>query len=216
MKKYNYFNNNKLQITGIIHVGAHRGEEIYEYQQMGIQQVIWIKPNPDVFKELVDNLNTIQTTISSYLIQKAISDQDDQISDFYICYDSDAGYMVGNKGCSSLLLPKGRFESWLRDVIKVKTLTLDTLFERYKLNINNFQLLNMDVQGAELLVLKGALRVLDHIKYIFTEVTWNNPDYIGNVMQNQLIEFLDKRGFKHIETYKHSPDWEDALFIKNV
>ena len=39
-------------VTGIIHVGAHRGEEVEQYSDMDAKTVIWVEPNPDVFKEM--------------------------------------------------------------------------------------------------------------------------------------------------------------------
>ena len=39
-------------VTCIIHVGAHRGEEVEQYADMGAKTVIWVEPNPDVFKEM--------------------------------------------------------------------------------------------------------------------------------------------------------------------
>jgi hypothetical protein len=39
---YEYFRKNKVQVDGVIHVGAHRGEEIYDYENLGAKTVIWI------------------------------------------------------------------------------------------------------------------------------------------------------------------------------
>lgn len=86
--------------------------------------------------------------------------------------------MTGNKECSSLLKPQGRFEEWHKETIKVETVKLDTLIESNEFNYSDFQLLDMDTQEAELLVLKGATRVLESVSYVTTEATWKNVEYI--------------------------------------
>jgi FkbM family methyltransferase len=215
MSQYKYFSENNIKVDGVIHVGAHRGEEIYDYEKLGAKQIIWIEPNPDVFKELEIALSRAETSVESYGFCVAASDSDCEEIDFHICYGPDAGFMKGNKGCSSLLKPKGRFEEWHKKTIKVETVKLDTLISTNEFKYSDFQLLDMDTQGAELLVLKGATKVLESVKYVTTEATWDNPDYINNVMFDELKSYLESFGFEHMETFEHTSDWGDALFVKN-
>lgn len=212
--RYKYFDNNKVR--GVIHVGAHRGEEIDIYTKMGVQRVIWLEPNPDVFKELQYNLSTTTTTITSYIAKLAACNKDDEDVDLHICYAGDAGFMVGNKGCSSLLEPIGNMASWYQQTVKVKTVTLDTFFKRYNLNISDFELLYMDVQGAELSVLQGASQILKNVKYISTEFSLKNPDYKNNVMFDELKQYIEGYGFNLIETALLSEKEGDALFRKEL
>ena len=214
MTQYKYFFENGIILNGVIHVGAHRGEELYDYEKLGAKKVIWIEPNPDVFNELEFSLSNSNSTVESYGFCVAANDEDLSEVDFHICYGPDAGFMTGNKGCSSLLKPQGRFEAWYKETIKVESIKLDTLIEKNHFNINEFNLLDMDTQGAELKVLRGASNVLKQVDFITSEVTWNNPDYIGNVMFEEIIQYLDYFGFKHVETIQHTPDWGDALFVK--
>lgn len=215
MSQYKYFSENNIKVDGVIHVGAHRGEEIYDYEKLGAKQIIWIEPNPDVFRELEIALSRAETSVESYGFCVAASDSDCEEIDFHICYGPDAGFMKGNKGCSSLLKPKGRFEEWHKKTIKVETVKLDTLISTNEFKYSDFQLLDMDTQGAELLVLKGATKVLESVKYVTTEATWDNPDYINNVMFDELKGYLESFGFEHMETFEHTSDWGDALFVKN-
>jgi len=48
---FSYFADNKIKLRGVIHVGAHRGEEVFDYEKLGVEQVIWVEPNPDVLKK---------------------------------------------------------------------------------------------------------------------------------------------------------------------
>jgi len=201
-------------ITGIIHVGAHRGEEVEQYADMDAKTVIWVEPNPDVFKEMKHFLTSVGASIESHAFEYAVSDTDHDTVDFHLYYGPDAGFMRGNKGCSSLLKAKGRFESWHQETIQVETITIDTLLTENDFKHSDFQLLNLDVQGVELLALKGASEVLKHVKYVATEATWENPDYVDNVMYDDLKSFLESKGFTETEIVNHGPDWGDVLFIK--
>ena len=212
--KFNYFEKNNITLNGVIHVGAHRGEEIFEYENLGAKRVVWVEPNPDVFGEMEVFLTRSGAAVESQAFEYAASDVDHEIVDFNLYYGPDAGYLRGNKGCSSLLRANGRFIEWHKDTIKVETITLDTLIEENDLDYESFDLLNMDVQGAELLVLKGSNKLLEKVKYITTEATWNNPDYVDNVMYDELKLYLEMKGFVENQIINHTEDWGDALFVK--
>ena len=214
MSQYKYFSKNKVKVNGVIHVGAHRGEEIFDYEKLDAKQVIWIEPNPEVFEELQISLERADSFVESYGFCVAASELDEKDVDFHICYGPDAGFMKGNKGCSSLLKPLGRFESWYKETIKVDTVRLDTLLEENEFKFSDFQLLDMDTQGAELMVLKGAPKVLENVSYVTTEATWSNPDYVDNVLFDELKTYLNLFGFEPVETFEHTSDWGDVLFVK--
>ena len=50
--QFTYFKKYKVPLHGVIHVGAHRGEEVHQYAELGAKKIIWVEPNPDVFKEM--------------------------------------------------------------------------------------------------------------------------------------------------------------------
>ena len=105
---YKYFKDNDVKVEGAIHVGAHRGEEIYDYEKLGAKKVVWIEPNPEVFEELVCFLENAETSVESTGFCVAAGDSDNDEIDFHVCYGPDAGYMVGNKGCSSSTIRRQR------------------------------------------------------------------------------------------------------------
>ena len=75
--------------------------------------------------------------------------------------------------------------------------------------------LNIDVQGYELEVLKGAVKTLTKIDYIYSEV--NRKELYENcVIVNDLDKFLDFFGFIRCETkwWNNVGTWGDALYIK--
>lgn len=212
--RFSFFEENKVQVSGVVHVGAHRGEEIFEYESLGAKQVIWVEPNPEVFEEMKVNLTTAQSSVESSAFEYAASNVDHKTVDFHRYYGPDAGYLRGNKGCSSLLKTSGRFESWYKDTIKVETITLDTLLTENQFDHQNFQLLNMDVQGAELMVLQGSSKLLDNVKYVTTEATWEDADYVDNVMYDELKLYLESKRFVEKQIVHHAQNWGDILFVK--
>ena len=214
--RFSYFEENNIQLNGVIHVGAHRGEEINEYGDLGAKTVIWVEANPEVFDEMCIMLTNAEANIDSHAFQYAASTEDHGIAEFNRYYGPDAGHLVGNKGCSSLLKAEGRFEEWYKDTIEVETITIDTLLEEEGFNVEDFQLLNMDVQGAELMVLRGSEKVLDNVKWVTTEATWEDPDYIDNVMYDELKSFLESKGFVETQIIPHAENWGDVLFVKET
>tara|TARA_Y200000002_G_scaffold104483_1_gene85168 strand:- start:257 stop:907 length:651 start_codon:yes stop_codon:yes gene_type:complete len=213
--EFTYFKKYKVPLRGVIHVGAHRGEEVHQYEELGAKKIIWVEPNPDVFKEMEILLNDASASTESSAFEYAASNVDHETVDFNLYYGPDAGHLVGNKGCSSLLKAKGRFEDWYQKTIKVETITIDTLVEENDFDYADYDLLNLDVQGAEMLALEGATKTLNNVNYISTEATWDNPDYVGNVMYDELKLFLESKGFKEEEIINHGENWGDVLFVRS-
>ena len=205
-----------LYVKGVVHVGAHRGEELEDHVSIGAEQIVWIEANPDLFGELYSNLmvSSVGLPVQNHIFNVACSDVDNGTAEFHVVYGPDAGYGVGNKGCSSLLKPRGAMQSWEKGTISVKTMTLDTLIRDNDLDFKDFDMLELDVQGAELMVLRGATEFLKHVKYVYSEVTFHSPDYEGNPLFDDISEYLAEFGFVHTGTkfYDGVSNWADALF----
>tara|TARA_B100001250_G_scaffold63766_1_gene50166 strand:+ start:543 stop:1196 length:654 start_codon:yes stop_codon:yes gene_type:complete len=208
---------NRKDIRKVIHVGADRGGELPQYKNMGVEEVVWVEANPEVYQELLENLELMNVgEVKSLPFNQLISDSDDIETDFNIYYGWDAGHLVGNKGMSSLLKAKN---SWwgsecYRGTVKLQSSTLDTFLEKNSLGYD-YDMLNMDTQGAELMVCKGAVKLLESVKYINSEVTLYNPQYEGNPLFNEIYDFLKPFGFVHIETeLSGDGNWGDAVFEK--
>ena len=82
-------------------------------------------------------------------------------------------------------------------------------------DIGNCNMINIDVQGYELEVFKGAKKTLKKIDYIYCEVN-RDEVYEGNAMVGELDEFLGEYGFERVETKwpESYYTWGDALYIK--
>jgi len=191
--------------TGIIHLGAHIGEESVQYDECGIDNVIWIEGNPEIFKILNDNIKKYPKNISFNAI---VSDVDNQDVKFNITNN--------NESSSILELDLHKLHHphiYVTNIIEGKTITLDTLFENEKINTSKFNFLNIDLQGAELKALKGFVKNLPHIEMIYTEVN-KNTLYKDCALIDELDSFLTKYGFERVETVFTEYEWGDAYYIK--
>jgi hypothetical protein len=77
----------------------------------------------------------------------------------------------------------------------------------------DYNFINIDVQGYELEVMKGASRILEGIDYIMSEVN-RDEVYINCPKVEELDYFLSKFGFSREETTWDGLTWGDALYVK--
>lgn len=120
----------------------------------------------------------------------------------------------GNPGASSLFKSNGKYpvENYVQDEIITNCHRLDTIADRYK--ISHIDIIWMDLQGAELLALKGLGRYLDSVKYIHTEVS-HKEMYSGQVMYSELNNYILTNGF----TIKNSLSlngWQEDIIYKRI
>lgn len=112
---------------------------------------------------------------------------------------SDIDWDFGNKS-SSLLPPNKASEvlPWLKfqEKITVETSTLDSFCLQKSISLIDF--IHMDVQGAEMLVLKGASSMLSKIKMIWMEVE-NIELYKNQPLKTDVESFLKKNGFTKVK-----------------
>jgi len=181
------------KIKGVIHVGANTGQEIQLYAKYGLS-VVWIEPIPGVFETLKSNLIGIPRQIA---IKGLVTDIENAEYEFHI---------ANNNGASSSILELNLHQDIWPDVVFEKTLklcskTLPSLLKINNINISEYNMLVMDTQGSELLVLKGAVTVLQSFTYIKTEV----PDfesYKGCCKLEDLQLFFGQHGFTELSRHK--------------
>jgi len=199
-------NKYKFIPKGVIHIGAHKAEEYEIYDSLGIENVIWIEGNPKTYEELKEVLKDKKNQKAyNYLI----SDIDDKEYDFKIT----------NNGQSSSILELGKHKTFHPDVfvteeIKCVSKRVDTIIDLEKIDISNYNFLNLDIQGAELLALKGLSENLKYIDYIYTEINVSEV-YKDCALVEQIDEFLSNFGFKRTDTQMTPFEWGDAFYKKN-
>ena len=172
---------------GVIHVGAHVGQERERYSQYGLR-VLWVEPLPDHFALLERNIAPFPRQRA---IQCLVTDQDDVEYPFHV---------TSNAGGSSSILPLDMHKDIWPDVTTTRTITLrsktlPTALREQQIDASAYDALVMDTQGSELLVLWGAAPLLSTFKYIKAEVA-DFEAYTGCCQLAQVESFLAKHGFQ--------------------
>lgn len=192
--------------SSVLHLGACTGEEIYEYTAYSIRDIVFVEANPDLIPFIKDRC--IHAGIDLKIYNKAIYNRDNEIVNFNIILSDD----LSNHGCSSLLELNKHLE-YYPHIKKIKEIQCETITIDAILKENNikFDLLNMDLQGAEMIALEGCTNL--DFKYIYTEVSFEEL-YKNCVMFEEIKTYLENKGYSLIEVFKPHHSWGDALFKK--
>ena len=191
-----------LKIKGVIHIGAHWGQEYTDYKRRGIKKVIFFEP-------VKSNFNMLKSKIP----------ESDDVLLFNIALGNETGERkiftekANNGQSNSLLKPKKHLYQYPyivfngEEIVDVYKLD-DIAFER-----SDYNMINIDVQGYELEVFKGAVETIKHMDIIYTEVNCDEV-YEGCARVEQLDAFLKDFGFERVETEWAGATWGDALYLK--
>ena len=80
---------------------------------------------------------------------------------------------------------------------------------------NKYDFWNFDIQGAELMALKGASKYLPNAKVLYLEVN-EKELYKGCVLIGEIDTFLSQYNFKRVITNITVHGWGDAVYIKST
>ncbi len=180
-------------VSGVIHVGANTGQERDRYERHALR-VIWIDPIPEVFETLKANLKGLhQQRALEYLV----TDQDGAECEFHV---------ANNNGASSSILElKHHRDIWphvaYTRTIALSSTTLASLLQSERIDPAEYDALIVDTQGTELLVLKGAARVLHNFKYVKAEVA-DFESYAGCCQLADVDSFLQGHGYREFSRHK--------------
>lgn len=188
-----------LSVSGVVHVGAHHGEEIPSYLDKGIRKIVCFEP-------LIENLQVLMKYKSDIvkIYPYALGEKEDVVT----IYRSS-----NNLESSSVLRPKKHLEIYRyidfpsTEEIKMKKLS------SFRDRIDGCNFLNMDVQGYEYQVLMGAEDCIDQFDYIYTEVN-RDETYENNVLVDKIDEYLEQHDFVRVETDWSGIIWGDAFYIR--
>ena len=191
-----------MDVKGIIHIGGHYGEEIDEYVRNGIQEIVIFEPLSDSFDVLCENIKDLNANIIAH--QVALGPEE-TVATMYV---SD-----NEKQSSSLLKPKVHITHHphvkFPETEEVEVKVLDDF------DYTQYNFINMDVQGYELEVLKGAKKTLETVDYVYCEVN-RDEVYEGNAYVEELDEFLSQYNMERVETSWEAQIWGDALYIRKA
>ena len=198
-----YLKEKNIRINGVFHIGAHNCEELHFYQELGVkpENIIWI----DALKHKI--VEASARGIPN-LHQAVITDKDDE----------NVMFNIANNGLSSSILEFGTHSASHPEVhfigsIELKTVTIDTFVRRNNLAMSKYNFWNLDIQGAELLALRGGLTSIKNVDVIFMEVN-ETEVYKSGALITQIDEFLYRLGFERVMTNMTENHWGDALYVR--
>lgn len=195
-------------VHGIIHVGAHNCEErinyLLNFHNVTDDDIIWI----EAYKKKVDEIKSELPTIR--IFNECISNKDNENVVFKV---------TNNIQSSSFLKLKEHLiehpDIYEIEQIEMKTKCLKTFYDENKFSYDQFNFINLDIQGAELLALHGAKEILNYIEYIYVEV--NTKELYENCpLLDEIDNYLKMFGFKRQNLLMTEHGWGDAFYVKNI
>ncbi len=197
----------RLKLGGVVHVGAHIGDEFDLYHRCGLHRQVWIEPQPAVFAQLRARLPEGPDV---HMFNVACGD---------VPGTAAMHILEGNEGRSnSLLEPRAHLERFPEfrpgGTREVPVVRLDDLLSQNQLDPREYPLLVMDVQGFELHVLEGAPRYLaEGVRAIVSEVAAVEL-YAGGARVGELDALLAARGFARVRTKWAAGCSGDAFYLR--
>jgi len=178
----------------IFDVGAHKGETVSRYKELFPDSIIYC------FEAFPENVKILRSRFSSdpsvHIVECAVSDSTHKKT-FYI-NENDA---------TSSLLPRTKNErryfsksAGPSHSIEVNSLALDEFI--LKNEIEHIDILKFDIQGGELMALRGAEKALqaNNVSMIYTETLFV-PHYEKNPLLLDLWKYLDQYNYTFFDIY---------------
>lgn len=193
----------KVNVKGILHIGAHKCEELETYlKYTTVDKILWV----EAIKSLIDK--NLEKNPLLKIINAVVSDEDGKDIEFKI---------TNLTNCSSILNLKYHKEIHpeikIVETISMQTKTIQTLYKENNINKLDYNTLVMDIQGAELLALKGMGDIINSVDIIYVEVN-EKELYEGCCKLDTLNDFLINLGFdrKYLMLLN---GYGNAFYLKN-
>ena len=130
-----------MNIKGVIHIGAHFGEEVKDYVDNGIDEMIFFEPLTESIKVLEDNLSYYAGQANFSIFPYALGNEEKEVE----MYVSNCDRM-----CSSVLKPKVVLEQYPNITFNEREVVEMIRLDDAEIEFEKYNFLNIDVQGYEL------------------------------------------------------------------
>jgi len=188
-------------VSGVIHVGAHHGQEYEAYQEtFGPVPTHWFEPLPETYQVLRENIGS-KPGVKTYKCALGPERFVTQIWE----------ETANNGQSSSIMKPKEHLDQWPHIQFSQSTEILVESLDSFR--ISDANMLVIDAQGYELEVLKGAPETLAKIQHVFCEVN-SREMYEGCPTLDDLNAYLSQHGFVLRENWWTDSNWGDAYWSR--
>ena len=196
------------RVCGVIHIGAHECEErmlyLTKFPNITDNEIIWI----EALKSKVETIKLQNPNIR--IFNECISNTDNEIVTFHVTNNIQSSSFLNLK--DHLIEHPHIYEV---EQIEIKTKTLRTFYQENNFNYNQFNFMALDIQGAELLALKGAEEILNFVDYIYIEVNTKEL-YEKCGLLDEVDGYLSSFGFKRDNIFMTPHGWGDAFYSKHI
>lgn len=199
------------KIRTIVEVGARDCQETLGlHEEFPDSEIYSFECNPSTLpkcREAVKNIKNI------HLVEKAVSDTNGSINFYPIDQEqTKTTWADGNPGASSIFKASGKYtvETYVQKEIEVESITLQSFMQDHQLD--TIDVLWMDIQGAEIVALKGLGVKIYDVRIIHTEVDFLEI-YSGQPLFEDVYSFLNQHNFLLIKFTSFGKYAGDAVFL---
>lgn len=187
-------------VKGVIHVGAHVGQEYHDYNECFFPGVTihWFEPQEDVYNILVDNLREKE---NNHFYNFGLGSENSRLRLWKETGNDGQSASFSQPEKHTEIYPHIKFEE--SEELEIRTLD--------SFSINDANVLVIDVQGFEMEVLKGSIETLDRIDHIFCEIN-SDKLYKDSPTLDDLNSILISKGFTLREDWWTSGNWGDGYW----
>ncbi len=198
----------------VVHVGAHTGQECESYRALGVEQIIWIEADSEIYKRLQQSVRQKEANasrnINHVFINALVGEVNGKTVNFY-SFNND-GQSFSRYRPTQLLK-----DTWIGlDAVgeskEIRTYRLDSILDSLKIaeeKYSNAKLV-IDVQGGEYEVLMGIGGYINKFNFIEIEVS-KQEIYEGQKLFGHIDNFLTLKNFKRNESDIHQVPWHGAV-----
>ena len=180
----------------VLHVGAHHGQDRQSYKKLGVEKIIW----GEASKENAVKLKSLYP--EDVVVERIFWEKSDLHINFFNTSSSENSSAIKPNNLESV------------DITSCRTITVDEVMSR---EISKAKILIvLDVQGAEMHVLKGSIDTLKKAKYVVIEIALKSQGYEETPSEDDIDTFMKNHKFtKSIERSSHDGSYKDQLYIRN-
>ena len=194
----------RVRPKGVLHLGAHLGEEAKDYAAQGVGDVLWVEANPALIEPLTQAVGSYGHRVAQGVLSDAAGKK--------------VEFKITNNGQSSSYLSLGTHAEHYPKIQVVETLELETttvqdLYRAHDIAPDAYDFVNLDLQGCELDALRGMGPLLDHFAAVYCEVN-KEALYEGCPLLPDIDAFLGERGFTRRALRMSKYRWGDALYVR--
>ncbi len=174
---------NFSKIVNLIHIGAHKGEEINLYETYEFEKIYLVEP----IKECADLIEKKIRNNPRFELFNCAMGSENKFLKFFVADGEDSG-------SSSLLAPR-KSDILFSQIVEVEVKTFSSL------NIKNIDAAVIDTQGYEIEVLKGFEDDLQKLNIAIVEFA-NYEGYINQPTYKTLNKFMRSQRFVPVDQIK--------------